>query len=370
MKKTGLFLSVGDPSGDNAAGRLVLALNKIAPGTEIFGLGGENLKALGQRQLARGSDLAVLGFWEVARRFSFFRRLLNQCVNEIADKRPAAVVLVDYPGFNLRLAKRIKPLGIPIIYYISPQVWAWGKKRLADISELVDLMIVILPFEKDLYDRHKINNEFVGHYLLEDISDEYIQSEVPQSGKDILALLPGSRPQEIQRMLAPMLASARIFNRNHGTRAVVAAIEGVFDYEAALRPFADDNISVVYNNPRRVIYDSRVVLTASGTATLESGIIGRPMVVIYKTGFITYQIARRLVKLDKIGLVNLVMGEKVVPELIQHEANPKKIASELDKFIMQSSYCDEVTTKLRRVPEVLGGKGASERTARLLVEYL
>ena len=370
MKRSGLFLSVGDPSGDNAAGRLIEALNKIAPDTEVFGLGGERLKALGQCQLARGSDLAVLGFWEVARRFTFFRRLLNQCVEEIADRRPAAVLLVDYPGFNLRLAKRIKHLGIPIIYYISPQVWAWGKKRLADISRLVNLMVVILPFEKDLYDRHKINNEFVGHYLLEDIPEEYIQSEVPSSGEDILALLPGSRPQEIQRMLAPMLASARIFNRNHGSRAVVAAIEGAYDYESALRPFADDNISVVYNDPRRVIHDSRLVLTASGTATLESGIIGRPMVVIYKTGFITYQIARRLVKLDTIGLVNLVLGEKVVPELIQHEANPQKIAAELDKFIMQKSYCDGVTAKLKRVPEILGGKGASERTARLLLEYL
>jgi lipid-A-disaccharide synthase len=370
MKKAGLFLSVGDPSGDNAAGRLIEALNKIAPGTEIFGLGGERLKALGQRQLARGSDLAVLGFWEVARRFSFFRRLMNQCVAEIADKRPAAVVLVDYPGFNLRLAKRIKKLGIPIIYYISPQVWAWGKKRLADISELVDLMIVILPFEKDLYDRHKIKNEFVGHYLLEDIPEKYIQSGVPDTAKDVLALLPGSRPQEIQRMLAPMLASARIFNKNHGTRAVVAGLEGVYDYESTLRSFADDNISIVYNDPRRVIYDSRLVLTASGTATLEAGIIGRPMVVIYKTGFITYQIARRLVKLDTIGLVNLVLGEKVVPELIQREANPQRIAAELDKFIMQKSYCDEVTNRLGRLPDILGGKGASERTARLLGEYL
>ena len=370
MSKPGLFLSVGDPSGDNAAGRLVIALNRMAPGTEVFGLGGERLKGLGQRQLARGSDLAVLGFWEVAKKFSFFRRLLKQCVDEIKEKRPAAVVLVDYPGFNLRLAKRIKSLGIPIIYYISPQVWAWGQKRLKEIRELVDLMIVILPFEKQLYDQHDIRSEFVGHYLLEDIPEEYIQSEVPPSGQDVLALLPGSRPQEIQRMLMPMLRAARIFNRNHGTRAVVAAVEGVYDYEGAVKAFADENISIVYNDPRRVIHESRLVLTASGTATLETAIIGRPMVVIYKTGFITYQIARRLVKLDTIGLVNLVLGEKVVPELIQHEAAPQKVSAELDKYIMQKSYTDEVTARLRRVPEILGGKGASDRAARLLCEYL
>lgn len=182
METTTLFLSAGDPSGDNAAGRLAMALKRLVPQLSIFGLGGERLKQLGQEQLAGGADLAVLGFWEVAKRYLFFRKLFYQCVDEITRRRPAAAILVDYPGFNLRLARKIKPLGIPIIYYISPQVWAWGKRRLFQIKQLVDLMLVILPFEKEFYDESGVAAHFVGHHLLEDIPREYISSPIPISG--------------------------------------------------------------------------------------------------------------------------------------------------------------------------------------------
>jgi len=186
-----LFISAGDPSGDNATARVIEALQKQHPGLKFFGLGGPRLKVLGQEQLADSSDLAVLGFWEVARRYFFFRRLFHRCVEAIREFRPLAVVLVDYPGFNLRLAREVKRLGIPVIYYISPQVWAWGRKRLRRIRESVDKMLVILPFEEVFYEEHGIDCEFVDHYLLEDIPGDYIASDPP--GNRQLALLPGSR---------------------------------------------------------------------------------------------------------------------------------------------------------------------------------
>ncbi len=368
MGSISLFLSAGDPSGDNAASRLVGELKEVLPGLTFCGLGGEKLLSLGQEQLADGNELAVLGFWEVARRALFFRRLLNRCAEEIRRRRPAAVIMVDYPGFNLRLAKKIKSLGIPIIYYISPQVWAWGKGRIADIRELVDLMLVILPFEREFYRRHGIDAHFVGHYLLEDIPSDYIDSPLPIKGT--LCLLPGSRKQEIARMLPPMLDTSHRFNQLHGTRTVIAAIKDRFDYDAPMRRYSSGDIVVSYEDSRRIIHDSSLVLTASGTATLETAIIGRPMVVVYKTGFITYQIARRLVKLDSIALVNLVLGDKVVPELIQRQVRPDCILPHLTRFVEDSHYTQQMKARLDRTSELLGGSGASQRAAWLIAEHL
>lgn len=374
MGTTSLFLSAGDLSGDNAAGRLIVALKKIVPDLTVFGLGDDNLKNLGQDQLAEGNELAVLGFWEVAKRYLFFRKLFYHCVDEIKRRKPAAIILVDYPGFNLRLAQRIKSLGIPIIYYISPQVWAWGRRRVNVIKRLVDLMLVILPFEEEFYRRSGVNVHFVGHYLLEDIPQEYIRSPIPveetMSPINGMTCLPGSRPQEIERMLPPMLETARQYNRIHGTKAVVAGIKGRFDYERLVRQYASDNITVSFEDSRKIIFESSLVLTASGTATLETAIIGRPMVVVYKTGFVTYLIARRLITLDKIALVNLVLGEKVAPELIQKRVKPKHILPELERYYHDKEYVQRVKTKLDTVPELLGSTGASERAARLIAENI
>ncbi len=372
MESPSIFLSAGDPSGDNASARVVEVLKHKYPDLNITGLGGERLKKLGQKQLASGKDLAVLGFWEVARNYLFFRKLFHTCLEEIKTNKPDVILLVDYPGFNLRLAKKVKELNIPIIYYITPQVWAWGKNRVNDIRELIDVCLVILPFEKEFFDNHNVKSEFVGHYLLEDIPSNFISS---LSSKKIdepatIGLLPGSRPQEIERMLEPMLLAAKRFNNKYGTKAKVAAIKGVYDYEQAINKYSDDDITIEYNNARQLIFESTMVVTASGTATLETGIIGRPMVVIYRTGEITFQIAKRLVKLDKIALANLVMDEKVVPELIQHDASPEGIFLELEKFWNDNEYYDQTVEKLKNIPIILGGTGASERTAKIISEKL
>jgi len=363
-----LFISAGDPSGDNAVSRVLRCLRQTEPALRVVGLGGPRLKQLGQEQLAEPSALAVLGFWEVARKYLFFRKLFYDCVTEIRQRRPKAILLVDYPGFNLRLAKAIRPLGIPIIYYISPQVWAWGKGRIRLIRDCVDRMLVILPFEEAFYREHGIDCKFVGHYLLEDIPPVYVSSTAP-GGKQI-ALLPGSRRQEIERMLPSMLDAARVLNRTHGATAVVAAMSGTYDYDSICKDYASSGVKVIYDDPRRVIYESDLVLTASGTATLEAGIIGRPMVVVYRTGTMTYLIARNLVKLDKIALVNLVLDEKVVPELIQNEANSFRMAEETEKYLRNDEYRLSVTRSLARVPSLLGGMGASARVAEAIGEYL
>jgi lipid-A-disaccharide synthase len=368
MGRQSIFVAAGDPSGDNAAGRLITELRQEYPDIELFGLGGPKLLAHGQEQFAGSSELAVLGFWEVAKRYFFFRRLMHRCISEIKNRRPSCVLLIDYPGFNIRLARRIAGLGVPVVYYIAPQVWAWGKKRVEEIRRLVDHLIVILPFEKEFFAGHDIRTSFVGHYLLEDMPEEYISSALPIAGH--LALLPGSRPQEVERMLPVMVEAARKFNRQYGTKAVVAAVDNGFEYEKQLAAFADDSISIVYNNARDVIKDASLVVTASGTATLETGIIGRPMVVIYKTGFITYQIARRLVTLDTIALVNLVLGEKLAPEFIQEDATPDRIYDQLERYWNDEELMFETHKKLKPLPGLLHGSGASQRAAKLLGQFL
>ena len=363
-----IFLSAGDPSGDNASTRLIEELSRKLPGLTLFGLGGLGLARCGQEQMAESTDLAVLGFWEVAKRFRFFQKLMTRSVEEIRTRRPDCVILVDYPGFNLRLAKRIRTLGLPVVVYISPQIWAWGHRRLPLIRKCVDLMLLILPFEQQFYEGTGVNSKFVGHYLLEDIPTEYISSQPPTEGS--LALLPGSRHQEVERMLPAMLETAQLFKQNFGTPAVVAATRNGFDYESALKRYQADNVTLVYEDARRVVHNSVLVLSASGTATLEAAIIGRPMVVVYKTGNITYQIARRLIKIDKISLVNLVLNDRVAPELIQQEATPEKMMAELSQLYTDETKYSATCARLNEVPSLLGGTGASERAALMILEMI
>ena len=365
MSAPTFFLSAGDPSGDNAAARLTNELRNKVPELSLFGLGGSRLRALGQEQLADPGDLAVLGFWEVARHFRYFQKLLRRCADEIRARRPNCLILVDYPGFNLRLARMVRPLGIPIVYYISPQVWAWGHRRLGLIRECVDLMLSILPFEQQFFKKNGVESHFVGHYLLEDIPADLIASEPPTGGG--LALLRGSRRQEIERMLPAMRETACRCNSKFSTRAVVAGVRDSYDYESLIRKQHADDVTVAYDDARQVVHDSSLVLTASGTATLETAVIGRPMVVLYKTGFVTYQIAKHLIKIDKIALVNLVLNDKVVPELIQGEATPDNMLAELEKLYNDESYYDAIRTRLNEVPSLLGGTGASERAAQMIL---
>jgi lipid-A-disaccharide synthase len=262
-------------------------------------------------------------------------------------------------------------LGIPIIYYISPQIWAWGKKRVGQIERLVDKMLLILPFETDFYNATTVNHSFVGHYLLEDIQEKYISSPVTKEGN--LLLMPGSRPQEVERMLPVMLEAASLFQQKHKIDIKLAGVDNSHCraiYDRYLSRAGAPLVSTHIGQTRKLIYESSLVLTASGTATLETAIIGRPMVVIYKTGFITYQIAKRVIELDKIALVNLVLNDKVVPELVQHEAKADRIASELEKLAGDRDYRGNLIDKLHKVPALLGGAGASERAAEEICRFM
>ncbi|SYZ72722.1 putative Lipid-A-disaccharide synthase [Candidatus Zixiibacteriota bacterium] len=367
-KKIPVFISAGDPSGDIAGSLLLKKLKERYPELKSFGLGGKRMAAEGQIQIVPGSELAVLGFWEVAAKFRFFRRLMHDTIKEIEAGQPKVAILIDYPGFNLRLAAAVRKIGIPVIYYVSPQIWAWGGRRIGAIKERVDLMLLILPFEKDIYDRAGVKNIFVGHYLLDDMEPGFVKAPYnPKS--DLIALLPGSRPQEIERMLPAMIKSAEIISRKGSWRFAVGGIAGTVNYDTFLRN-SPLPIEIRLGQTRPLIADSSLIITSSGTATLETGIIGRPMVVIYKTGWISYRIARSLVTVDKIALINICAGKKIVPELIQNMATPDKIASEALKLIDDNQQSLNIVSALNDVTDRLGGAGAAERAVAAIGEYL
>jgi lipid-A-disaccharide synthase len=363
-----LFISVGDPSGDIAGYRLMRSLKSLRPDWRYIGLGGRKMRAEGQRQLTDPDKLALLGFWEAAKKFRFFKDLIHKVVSLIERENPKAIILIDYPGFNLRLAKRVRRFGIPIIYYISPQIWAWGEGRINQIAQSIDLMLTILPFENAIYDKAGIKNQFVGHYLLDDIDSRFIKSPYNVGSRKI-ALLPGSRRQEIERMLPVLVKTAEMLAEENDWNFTVAGVEGEFDYSRYLRR-CKFPIELTIGETRRIAAESRLVLVSSGTATLETGIIGRPMVVIYKTGWITYAIARHLVKLDKIALINIVAGRKIVPELIQSSAIPDNIAREARKILDNDSYARGMVDELSRAVDILGAPGASDRAAKVILEQI
>lgn len=370
-----IFISAGDPSADYPGKLLIDEITRACPKIEILGLGGPKMQDAGLSAMVAHKELAVLGFWEIVPKFFFFRRLLKQAVQIIEEKRPAAVILLDYPGFNLRLASRIKHLKIPVIYYISPQVWAWGKGRVKTIREVVDLMMVIFPFEEEFYSRHNINARFTGHPVVDRYRSmpdrETCRAKVIKtSDKKLIGLLPGSRLQEIKRMLPVMVEAADLIRRDMPeTEFIVAAADGI-DEDLIRRLIGRSQIGIRRGLTPEIIGGADLVITSSGTATIETAYFGTPMVVIYKTGELTYQIARRLIKLDAIGMVNIVAGDKIVPELIQHEANASSIAKETIDLLQDHERYEQMKSELFKVREKLGDGEAGRRAFEAITELV
>lgn len=370
-EKQMIFFSAGDPSADFPGKLLIEKIRQECPDIEVHGLGGPLMQQAGLRPLADYQQLAILGFWEIVPKYFYFRRLMNKMVASIESYRPKAVILLDYPGFNLSLARRIRHLNIPVIYFISPQVWAWGGGRVRLIKELVDLMLVIFPFEVEFYRKHNIKAHFVGHPIVDrfaKIADRQSCRELLEIAPDekLIALLPGSRPQEVRRMLPAMVtASGFIGSQIQKTRFIIAAIDNI--EERLYRDSAGkEKVEIVTGQTPELINASDFVITSSGTATLEVAYFSRPMVVIYKTGLLTYQIARRLVTLDAVGMVNIVAGKKIIPELLQREASPERIASQVLHIMQDDIRYDKMITDLEIVREKLGsGNTAANAVAAI-----
>jgi len=362
------YIIAGEASGDLHASNLMKALKEKDPNADFRFWGGDLMAAQGGQMVKHYRDLAFMGFLEVVQNLGTILKNIKFCKKDIASYKPDVLVLVDYPGFNLRIAKFAKSLGIRVVYYISPQLWAWKEGRVETIKKYVDDMMVILPFEKDFYKKHQVDAHFVGHPLLDAISDlqpvdvELFKSENKLNQQPIIALLPGSREQEVVKMLELMLSVRAYFKDYQFVIAGAPSLPKSF-YEQ----FVDEDVHFVSNKTYDLLRCSDAALVTSGTATLETALLNTPEVVCYRSSKISYEIAKRLVKHIKyISLVNLIMDREVVTELIQDDLNTTNLVKELNKIltgkergIILSDY-----TELRKK---LGGKGASQHAADVIL---
>jgi len=370
--KFAVLIVAGEASGDLHGAGVVRELRQLQPHAEIFGIGGDGMAAAGMELLFHVRDMAVVGFTEVLRHLQFFRRVMRALENEARRRQPAVVILIDYPGFNLRFAERLRRRENPlkILYYIAPQVWAWGANRIPKMARLIDHMAVVFPFEVPLFQSAGIPTEFVGHPLLEGLRPQlttpiFFSRYQFDAKKPLLGLLPGSRKQEIARLLPDMLATAKLLRRSIPNLQVAVAMAPNLP-EAFYRPWVHgDDFRLVANSTYEVMRDSRACLVCSGTATLETACFGTPLAVVYRVSRLSYEIGKRVVKLPNIGLVNVVAGRKIVPEFIQNEFAPERAAPELARMIGDNEYHAEIKQALAEVRSRLGAPGASRRAAEL-----
>ncbi len=373
ISKKRIFISAGESSGDFHASGLVKELLKLNPDLEIEGLGGDNLSNLGVKLLYHTRDLAAMGFWEVIKKLSFFMDVRNDCRRHLMDKKPDLVILVDYPGFNLRLAKDAYALRIPVVYFILPQVWAWKPNRIEALNKYCNMLISILPFEKEFFARYNTEVEYVGHPFTDTIPDDIDISGIRKrlnldENDKLICLLPGSREQELERNLPPIFAAFSILKRKHGNiKGIIIKAENLSaDLYLNIIGKEKESIELVESGKYDYIMASDAVMVASGTATLETAVCGTPGVVLYKTSLFTYLLAKRLVKIDMIAMANIVAGERVFPELIQKDAAPERIAYEIDKILSDKRYSDDIKKRLSNIREKLAPGGSYGRAAELI----
>lgn len=364
------YIIAGEASGDLHASNLMKSILKKDSQAEFRFWGGDLMTAVaGFEPVKHYKDLAFMGFLEVAKNLKTILKNIKICKADIEQYQPDVLVLVDYPGFNLRIAEFAKNLNIKVFYYISPQLWAWKEGRVEKIRKYVDEMLVILPFEQEFYKKHNVDAHFVGHPLLDAISDlppiniEQFKKDNKLNEKEIIALLPGSREQEVTKMLELML-SVRPHFKNY--QFVIAGAPSL--PKSFYQKYVDENVHFVSNKTYDLLRISKAALVTSGTATLETALLNIPEVVCYRSSMISYEIGKRVVKNIKyISLVNLIMDQEIVTELIQSDLNTKRLVSELSA-VLEGERREKMLNDFEKLREKLGGKGASDEAAALIVK--
>ena len=363
------YIIAGEASGDLHGSNLIKELKKLDAVAVIRCWGGDKMQAAGADLVKHYRELAFMGFWEVIKNIFTILRNLKFCKKDIEQFQPDTLILIDYPGFNLRIAKWAKQKNLRIIYYISPQVWAWKENRVEMMKETIDKMIVILPFEKD-YFKNKWNweVEYVGHPLVEVIESEKLKVKSEKlSDKGIVALLPGSRKQEILKKLPVMLEVSKAYPSYQFIIAKAPGLEDDF-YNSLLQPY--NNVSAVSGRTYDLLMQAKAALVTSGTATLETALFAVPEIVCYRGSFLSYEIGRRLVKVKFISLVNLIMDKLVVKELIQHDMNAKNLELELHELLTNKQRISQLMKDYADLKNLLSEKGnASAKAAQLIHNF-
>lgn len=370
-----LLISCGEASGDLYGAELVRHLRERVAGLDVLGLGGDRLQAQGASLFAHVRDLAVVGLLEVVSHLRDLRSVFRRVLDEADRRPPDAAVLVDYPDFNLRLARELHRRGVPVIYYVSPQVWAWRRGRLRAIRETVARMLVIFPFEEELYREAGVPVTFVGHPLVSLVQPAADPAAFRREiGLDperpVIALLPGSRPKEVAHNLPPIAASLDALAATRPDLQFLAAVAPALDPTVVRRGLGGRPVTIVHDRTHAALSAATAAIVASGTATVEAALLGAPMVVVYRLSPWTYRLGRRFVRVPYYAMVNLIGGRPVVPELIQSEFTPDRVAAELLPLVDDTTTRRAMQRGLAEVREKLGTTGASARAADMVAPFL
>jgi lipid-A-disaccharide synthase len=365
-----LLIVAGEASADLHAARALQELGRLRPGVHAFGVGGPRLRAAGLEALAPAEDISVMGLAEVLPRIPRILGILRTLARAAAERRPKAALLVDLPDFNLRLAAKLKKLGIPVVYYVSPTIWAWRRGRAKKIAKVVDRMLCILPFEERFYDGTGVSASFVGHPFAERPPPEepgrYRAALGLPSARTTVALVPGSRPSELRRIFPAMLDAAERIRKVRPDAQFVVPVAPTLaraDVEPYVAAHGALDVKLVDGRTDEVVGASDAALVKSGTSTLETAIMLRPMVVVYRLSWLTYLVGRLLVRIAHFALVNILAGRGLVPELLQRDASPERMAAEIERLLGDRAAREAQLQGLREVRASLGEPGAAERVA-------
>jgi lipid-A-disaccharide synthase len=376
-RKPKIMVVAGEASGDQHAARLVAALRDKLPQAQFFGIGGKSLAAQGVKILWPAEELAVVGLLEVAEKIPKIWQAFLRLWRALQTQRPQLAILVDFPDFNFWVARLARYFRVPVMYYISPQIWAWRRYRVRTIARLVDRMVVIFPFEEEFYRRHGVAVTYVGHPLLENLpqlpSRRLLRQQLAiQEDELAIALLPGSRPSEIKQLLPTLLAGAGLVQQQLPRCRFLlplasSTLEGIVREITAPYPL---KLQIVSNQTYEILSAVDLAVVTSGTATLETALWATPMVIVYRVAPLTYQVGRQLIRVKYIGMANLLAEEGLFPELIQDKLTPDSLAREIFKIIHNPQYLMQVKSGLARIINRLGGLGASRRAADVAVALI
>lgn len=370
-----LLIIAGEVSGDIHGAALVRALCGLAPGLEVAGTGGSEMRQAGVKTLYDISELAVMGFVEVLKHIKRLRVIFADMVGYAEAWRPDAAILIDYPGFNLRLAKELERRGIPVIYYICPQVWAWKRSRIKGMALTIEHLITIFPFERECFEECGLRVDYVGHPLVDELADAREQRVgTAQTDCPRLALLPGSRETEIRRLLPVMLAAAGRLGGGRRIKCIIAAANPemgrLIKHIIAQTVEVPSDLTVQSGRTRRILSEADAAIVASGTATVETMLLGCPMVVVYKVAPLTYAIGKRVIKLPHIGMVNILAGREICPELIQAAATPEAIAQAVEPLLADTPQRRRMCRELAETAALLGHGGSAQKAAEMIMADL
>ena len=371
-----ILVIAGEASGDLIGASLIKELKKTDPALLFYGIGGDRMQEEGMELSYHINQMAFLGFVEVIKHLPFIKKAQKKLIELVKSKNIKIVVLIDYPGFNLSIAKKLKVMGVKIIYYVSPQLWAWGSGRVNKVRELVDKMLVVFPFEEKMYKENNVNVQFVGHPLVERINNhEFLLYEdfclkfQLDKEKDILLVMPGSRENEVKKIFPHTIQAAGRIASEFDMQIIVSCSSNL--NEELFSSYSDVvDFKLIKGFTYDLMKHAKFGIIKSGTSTLEAGYFALPMLIVYKTNYLTYLVMKKLIKVNSIGMVNILLGEKIIPELIQNRLIENLVYEESKKILFNSSEYEKIKTKLSEVKNKLAGKTASVSAAKSIYDII